>query len=153
MKLTVAGTSHREPTPLRPMSWLDWAQDDEEYVGGDYRIRLIGPGRWQVLHRGSHLAYDPSLQSAFSVAEHHHRELLRRRDLMVWGGVLLASILVSGLVEMISRTLDIWAVPVLAIALYAGVSAVVRMYAAATRNRFDPYRRRAPWEPRAWWQQ
>ena len=147
----MASTSHRSPPPIRPMSWLDWSQDGDEYAGGDYRIRLLGPRRWEVLHCDVHIAFDPSLQSALSVAEHHHRERLRLRDLKVWGGVLVVSILVAGIVEMTLRTLDVWAVPVLAIAFYAGISAIVRLSAAATRNRFDPYRRRAPWEPRAWW--
>lgn len=31
------------PVPLLPMSWLGWSRAEDEYVGGDYRIRLIGP--------------------------------------------------------------------------------------------------------------
>ena len=152
MGLTIAGTSHKPPAPILPMSWLDWEQDGDEYVGGEYRIRLLAPRRWEVLHGNSHLAYDESLRSALAEAEHHHVERLRLRDLKVWGAVLAASILVSGIVELTSRAMEMWAVPILAIALYAGTSAIVRIFAAATRNRFDPYRRRAPWEPRAWWQ-
>ena len=151
MSFTIAGSRHKSPPPIRPMSWLDWSQVGDEYVGGDYRIVLIEPRRWEIRYRGSHLAEDPSLQSALTVAEHHYRELLRLRDLVTWGIVLVGSLIIAGLVELTSRTIDMWAVPILAVALFAGVSAVVRIFAAATRSRFDPYRRRAPWEPHAWW--
>ena len=151
MSLTVI--QPRQPDPILPMSWLEWRREgDDEYAGGAYRIRLIEPYRWEVLHGGRHLFYDRSLNSSLTRADHHYRDGLRRRDLMMWFTLFVASIGLAALVETTRETLELWGVPLLALAMYGSVSAVVRFYAAWTRNRFDPYRRRAPWESRGWWQ-
>ena len=142
----------KQPDPILPMSWLEWRREGDEYAGGDYLVRLVEPYRWEVLRAGRHLFYDRSLNSSLTRADHHYRDRLRIRDLIVWTAVLIASIGLGVVVEITRDTLDLWGVPLLALAMYGGGAAVVRFYAALTRNRFDPYRRRAPWEPRGWWQ-
>ena len=149
MSLTVI--QPREPGAILPMSWVDWKRDGDEYVGGDYRIRLIEPYRWEVVRAGSHLFYDTRLSGALTRADHHYRDRLRIRDLITWGAVLVLSVLLAAGVEMAGERSGLWSIPLLAVALYGGLSAFVRMVAAATRSRFDPYRRRAPWESRMWW--
>jgi hypothetical protein len=150
MSLTVIQST--PPTPIVPMMWLDWRKEGDGYVGADYRIQLIEPHRWEVLLRGRHLFFDGRLSSAVTRADHHFRDRLRVRDLITWGAVLVASVLGAGAIEVWQSTLRLWSLPLFALVFYAAVSAVVRGYAAMTRNRFDPYRRRAPWEPRGWWQ-
>lgn len=150
MPLTVI--EPRKPDPILPMSWLDWRRDGDEYAGGVYRIRLIEPYRWEVLRNGRHLFYDRSLTSSLTRADHHYRERLRARDLIMWAVVFVLSIGLAGAVEEMRDTLGLWGVPLLALSMYGAIGAVVRSYAAWTRSRFDPYRRRAPWEPRGWWQ-
>lgn len=71
--------------PLRPMSWLKWSRDGDQYIGGEYVIRLVEPYRWEVLHRGIHLRFEPKLNTSLAQAEHHHIERLRIHDLVGWG--------------------------------------------------------------------
>lgn len=150
MSLTVV---HPKPAAaLLPMGWLDWQRDDGDYVGGDYRISLIEPHRWDVRLDGRHLFFDFRLSGALQRADHHYRDRLRRRDLIVWSTVLVVSVVAMAALELFAATNALWSIPLLALALYGAISAAVRIFAAATRSRFDPYRRRAPWEPRAWWQ-
>lgn len=73
-------------------------------------------------------------------------------DLVVWGVVLVASLADMALIDATVGLTCMWSVPVLRLVLYAGLSAFVRVLAAASLDRFNPYRRRAPWEPRNWWQ-
>lgn len=152
MSARLSGTGPKAPGPIAAFSWLDWQRDGTEYVGGDYRIRLIEAYRWEVLHGGEHLRFDERLSSALAQAEHHHIESLRRHDLWMWGLVLAGSILGGVLLESNVEFTELWALPLLALILYAGLSALVRLLAAATRDRYDPYRRRAPWERRDFWQ-
>lgn len=140
----------RSPDPLRPMSWLDWRQDGNEYVGGQYRIRLLGPFQWQVLLAGEHLLYHESRAGAMDDAEAHYREQLRRRDMGVYGLIgLLALVTISLIVEFIPFN-TLWSLLLFALVVYVGLTSLGRFTAAATRNRLDPFRRRAPWEPRGW---
>lgn len=143
-----------QPTPsgpVLPMSWLDWRRHGDEYSADGYLIRLIEPHRWEVLRDGHHLFFATRLSGALQQADHHYRDRLRVRDLITWSAVLVASIALAAGVELSGATGSLVAIPLLALALYGALSAVVRMYAAATRSRFDPYRRRAPWEPRSRW--
>ena len=48
MSVTTNHMGLKSPGPLMASSWLDWSRDDGEYVGGEYRIRLIEPYRWEV---------------------------------------------------------------------------------------------------------
>jgi hypothetical protein len=151
MSLTITGTPHRTPGAILPMSWLDWSQDGDDYVGGDYRVRLRRPFCWEVLLRGKHLFSAPGLHAALVGADRHHRERLRAHDLTAWGVVLAFSVLTVALVEIVGDRAGLWSVALLGTALYAGISALVRLYAAFTRSSFDPYRRPAPWESRHRW--
>ncbi len=135
------------------MSWLDWSQDADEYAGGEYRIRLVEPYRWEVLHRGAHLRFDTRLSSALAQAEHHFGERLRAHDLVGWGLILLGSVAAIALMGATVGLTRLWSIPVLCVLLYVGLSAMARLFAAASRDRYNPYRRRAPREPRNWWQQ
>ena len=138
--------------PLRPMSWLEWSRVGDLYIGGDYVIRLVEPYRWEILHRDTHVRFEPKLSAALAQAEHHHVERLRRLDLVGWGVVLVASLVAMALVDATVGLTGVWSVPVLCVLLFSGLSALARVLAAASRDRFNPYRRRAPWEPRNWWQ-
>ena len=139
------------PDPLRPMSWLDWRQDGEEYIGGQYRIKLLAPHKWQVLLGGEHLRVHKRRAGAMDEAETHQPEGLRRRDMGVYGLIgLLALAAISLMVEFIPFN-TLWSLLLFALLVYVGLTSLGRFTAAATRNRLDPYRRRAPWEPRGWW--
>ncbi|NNC93223.1 MAG: hypothetical protein HKN80_12110 [Acidimicrobiia bacterium] len=148
MTLIIAGTPHKPAAPILPMSWLDWVKEGDEYVGGEYRIRLIEPYRWEVLRKGKPAFFDTRLSGALARTEDHYRDRLRVRDLLTWSAVLAGSVLLGVVVELSRDAIGLWGFPLQAAALYVGMSAIVRFYAALTRNRFDPYRRRAPWERR-----
>ena len=137
---------------FRPASLLDWWQVGDELRGGPYRIRLIEPHRWEISRDGIVVAEEPTRSSSLHRAELHHREVLRRRDIVVWSGVILLSVAaVAALAEWVERATIVW-VGVLALAMFVGVSGVVRLVAALTGSRHDPYRRKAPWEKRRrWW--
>lgn len=87
----------------RPGSLLDWHRTgDKCYVGGDYAITLVGRRKWETDYLGDHLEFNDSREWSFRSAEEHHREVLRRHDLMLFGTVAMISGL--GLFAM-------WAVP------------------------------------------
>ena len=148
--MSITGVSHKPPPPILPMSWLDWARADDEYVGGRYRIRLIEAHRWEVLRDGNHLFFDARLSGALARAEDHHRGMLRIRDLTTWAAVLAGSWLLGTLVGSWRETLGLRGYPLLVLAVAGLMVALVKLHAAATRSRFNPYRRRAPWEGRSW---
>lgn len=147
--MSIAGTSPK--APILPMSWLDWERDGDEYAGGSYRIRLIEPHRWEALREGKHIFYDTRLSNALVRTEEHYRNRLRVRDLFTWSAVFAASILLVVALDKWRDNVGLWGYLLLVVAMFASMSAVVRFYAAATGNRFDPYRRRAPWEKRRRW--
>ena len=138
-------------TPLhRPASLLDWRQEPgtERYVGGAYEIVLVEPRKWDVRHRGEHVGYDESREASFQMAERHHRDALRRRDLLTWGTVAMAAFLgVSAVYAGVERGSLLW-VLVLAALFYACIAGIIRFVAALSRNPANPYRRRDPWERR-----
>ena len=77
-----------------PGSLLDWHETaTQRYVGGEYGVTLIEPYKWEIRYRGEHLEFDDSLQYAIHIAENHHREILRSRDLKRFGSVAVASAL------------------------------------------------------------
>lgn len=105
-----------------------------------------------MLHRGIHLQFEPRLSAAVAQAEHHHIESLRVRDLAIWGVVLIGSLSAMALMDAVGRLTELWFIPLFCVLLFTDLSALARLLAAASRDRFNPYRRRAPWEPRNWWQ-
>ena len=138
------------PGPVGAFSWLDWTREGDEYVGGEYRIRLVGPACWEVLLRNEHIQFDDRLSSALARAGHHHIEAVRRRDMVKWSLVMVGSLLAVLFVAAIDPDQGVTLV-VGGIASILGLTGFARFSGAATRNLYDPYRRRAPWEPRDWW--
>lgn len=148
-----AGRKPQSPIadPIRPMSWLDWHEDVDGFAGGDYRIRLLEPFRWEVSRAGRHVLFHETRSGAMDEAETHYREGLRRRDMWVFGLIaLLAGTAVLLAIAFVPLD-DLWRVLLFALLVHVVLSSLGRFVAAATRNRLDPYRRRAPWEPRSWW--
>jgi hypothetical protein len=142
-----------EPAMRRPGSVIDWRIEDGDYVGDGYRIHLVEAHHWEITRRGARMAGEPTLTAAFSVVERHRRDALRRRDLATWAGVA-SSALVAGIAigQLVTEGSVLW-VLVAGAVLYAGVSAVVRFFAALAPNVANPYRRRMPWERRRRWRQ
>ena len=128
----------------RPTSLLSWREAEEGFVGGDYRIRLLGPYQWEISHRGRVLEINRSRRAAFEVVEDHFRARMRLRDSVRWAGVALGAAVVGGIAASWPNLHAAWLVGILSAAMFAGVSALVRMVAALTGNRNDPYRRREP---------
>jgi hypothetical protein len=129
----------------RPGSVLDWRISGEEYLAGDYRIRLIEPRKWEITHRGATIAYHPSRASAFVIVEDHCRDAIRRRDLIrlaLTFVIAIAGWMTAGLV---AEEMWVLALPVV---LYFTLSSFIRFFAVLSRNVNDPYRRRMPWEKR-----
>lgn len=92
------GPPRHEPSPIEgarlhhPASLFNWYETaPRHYVGGHYEVTFIEPYKWEIRHRGRHVEFDESLEWSFRIAENHHREMLRSRDLRVFGGVALAS--------------------------------------------------------------
>ena len=152
MSVTANHRGLKSPGPLVASSWLDWSRDDDEYVGGDYRIRLIEPYRWEVLFRGDHLRFDDRLSAALAHAEHHYIEAVRIRDMTKWGLVTLVSAVGLALLVSTEGLTGFFTFPLSLVIIVTGLAALARFVAVATRNLYDPYRRRAPWEPRRWWE-
>jgi hypothetical protein len=147
--MSITGVSQKVPPPILPMSWLDWARAGDEYVGGQYRIRLVEAYRWEVLRDGKHLFFDARLSGALVRAEDHYRDWLRIRDLATWGAVLVAATVLGIMVGSVREALGLRGYLVLVLAMSGSMVALVKFHAAATGNRSNPYRRRAPWERRS----
>lgn len=139
-----AETVSEQGSPIPAMSWLDWSRRGNEYVGGRYRVRLIEPYRWEVVHDGEHLFFDASLKSALIRTDDHHRERLRRRDLFTWGALTAGSASAAAIIELLGGFEPLWSILLLWIIVYLCVSGIVRFFAAAGRHPTHPYRRRAP---------
>lgn len=130
---------------------LSWVHDGDDLISGQYRIRLIGPGRWETTRRGRVLQEDTRRSMALAFAEHHHRERQRTHQIPGWGLVAVAALLVAALAgQWIESPLGYL---LLAGAVWAFLSSIARCVASITRSLIDPYRTREPWEPPDWWNQ
>lgn len=139
----------RIPRPASPIEW--WALGDE-IRGGPYRIRLVAAHRWEISRSGVVVAEERTRSASFHRAETHLRQHQRRTDVVVWSIVLVLGIAAMGALAEWVKSATIWWVSMLGLALFVVVSAVVRLGAALTGSRNDPYRRLMPWERRArWW--
>lgn len=128
---------------------LRWTRDGDDLVAGKYRIRLLGPGRWETTRRGQVLRVDPRRSIALAMAEHHHREIQRIQQITRWGlcaGVALLGAAVAN--HWISTPLGFL---LFAAAVSAFLSSTARCLAAISRSLIDPYRTRESWEPPDWW--
>lgn len=143
----------RELASRRPESVIDWQRDDDDYVGDGYRIHLAEPARWEITNGGRRLHIVSSLRSAFSIVEHHRRETLRRRHLVLMAAWFIVGTTGGFLVSSIAdETRQVLLVPIAIASFFLGLAAFVRFLAVLGRNVNDPYRRRLPWERLSWWQ-
>lgn len=145
--LTLPGPGE-EPFRL-PSGLLEWQVGDAEATADAYRVTRRGERDWECSFRGRRLSSHPRRVSAFAYAEHHHRELRRRRIIIGWSIVAAVSGVIAGVALAAIETL--WGVWVLGLAFAGGLSALARVSAAAGRSLDDPYRAREPWEEATWW--
>jgi len=131
-----------------PGGLLAWSEEGDDLTARRYLIRNAGPNRWELVRRGRVNGVHRLQSVARRIAEIDHREMLRRRDIAVWGTLAGAGLVAS-----------VWFVLMWGVAGFFGLVAAVfvaaagtaRMLAAVSRNAYDPYRRRDPWEERDWW--
>jgi hypothetical protein len=133
------------------MSLLGWRNTNDEYMGGNYRIRLVRAGCWEIRYRSEPVAMADGLKLAMSRAELDYRERLRNRDVVGWG----TSSAVFGVVLLWMAST--WTNEVgfffLFTALFWGLlNTLTRFIAATGWSQNDPYRRRLPWERRDWYE-
>lgn len=132
----------------RPASRLSWRRRDDEYFGGDYTVALVAPHRWEVFYRGYHESFQPTRALALTRAEDHHKEVVRKRDLVRLGIIGVVSLTTTFALYAIDSP-GSWVLALqfaIAILLFVGFSAIAMFQATLFRNRRDPYRRREPWE-------
>jgi hypothetical protein len=123
---------------------LKWVADGDDLVARDYRIRLLGPRCWETTHGDQVLRVDPRRSMAIASAEHHYRELVRRRRITLSSFTALAAVLVGIVATQ-------WIHTPLGFLVFAGaiglfIASAARFAAALSRNILDPYRIREPWE-------
>ncbi len=117
----------------RPASLLDWQETgSRRYIGGDYEIAFVEAYRWELRYRGEHLEFDDSRENTFRVAENHHRERLRVRDLMWFGAIVVASTIAFFVMLALPRDNGLW-VLVLGAVWVAFVSAGMRFVLTLVR--------------------
>lgn len=136
--------------PVRVASGrLRWAPEGRDLVAGRYRIRLLGPGRWETTRRGRVLHVDSRRSMALAYAEHHHREIQRLTQITGWGLGAASGLLAAVVLYKWTSTPIGFLLFALAIGTFLGSGA--RCVAAMTRSLLDPYRTRESWEPPDWW--
>lgn len=138
----------------KPDSVLDWTMTAGEYRAKGYRIHLLGESEWEITHKGTTLGSTERLTWAFSVAELHRGQAIRRRDLIRHGLTFLLAILAGGAIIAVvdeAKQLYLWVAYVLVFSVTVGSS--VRFYAALTGTVDDPYRRLLWWERRRRWRE
>lgn len=128
---------------------LQWALDGEVLVAGAYRIQLQGPKQWVTTFRGKVLRVDARRSLAIAWTEHHHRELLRLRRIIV-SGLSAGAALMAGILgaHWMSTPIGYF---IFAVSAGVFVGSLARFIAALSRNLLDPYRIREPWERHDWW--
>ena len=131
-----------------PGSVLDWHIFDDGFIAGDYRIRLLGPERWQVTCDEATVGEYRRLKTAFSTCEHHARDVLRRRA-VVRHGVVAALAFVAWL--LVDAAFGLTGIGYFALALFpvvfVGIRALVRCLASTAGNIDNPYLPRIGWDP------
>lgn len=128
---------------------LRWRPVGEHLVARDYRIRLLGPDRWETTYRGRLLGIYTRRSKALALAEHHFREVQRVQQITRWGlsaGVALLGATVAAQWISTPQGFLLFAV---AVGMFLGSTA--RCLAAINRSLLDPYRTRESWEPPDWW--
>lgn len=78
-----------------PGGRLRWSRHGADLLAGDYRIRLLGPGSWETTLRGRVMRVDGRRSTALAAAEHHYREMLRVRRIVVWGVLALVAMVTA----------------------------------------------------------
>lgn len=92
---------------------------------------------------------DGRRSTALAAAEHHYREMLRVRRIVVWGVLALVAMVTAAAAGHWMHTLSGYLLFAAAAGLF--VSSAARLVASLSRNLLDPYRIREPWESRDWW--
>lgn len=133
----------------RPESIIDWQASNGEFEGAGYRIRHLTSKDWEVAHRGKVLKHTTRQSSAFSVVEHHRRESLWRRDLMMRAAVAFLAIIAFFVLAAFSNIPGVWFLGIIVIGI--GFAGTVRFFSILNRHVDDPYRRPLPWERVSWW--
>jgi hypothetical protein len=128
---------------------LRWTRRGDDLVAGRYRIRLRGPGEWELMHRGRALELHARRSNALARAERHHREAQRRQQITCY--VVLAGVGFVAASVVAPRLTEPWGLFVFAVAIWVLLRSAARGLASATRNLLDPYRTKEKWEPRDWW--
>lgn len=128
---------------------LRWTADGDDLVARGYRIRLLGPCQWETTHGHRVLRVDRRRSMAIASAEHHHRELLRSRRIMLASVTATVAVLVGVVSTRWVHTPQGFLVFASAVGLF--VASAARLVAALSRNILDPYRIREPWERISWW--
>ncbi len=131
-----------------PAGLLAWSRDGADYLAGRYRISLLEPSRWEISYRGDPIDHDPSLRASFRIAELHWRKVLRKRDAIAWGALIVGATAAGAIANAVLGVGNIPWYLVMIVLVWVAVSALVRMVSALTDNPRDPYRRRMPWERR-----
>lgn len=128
---------------------LVWTRDGDDLVAGKYRIRPIGPGKWETMRSGRFLRLDSRRSTALAMAEHHHRDFQRTQQITRWGLSAGAGLLAA--VALSYRMTTLMGFLLFMVAVGAFLSSLARCVAAINRNLLDPYRTRESWEPPDWW--
>lgn len=138
----------------KPDSLLDWSIRGDGYVADHYRIRFLGESDWKITYKGTNLGSAEKLKWAFSVVEHHHREAIRRRDLIRYGLTFVLAILAGGaIIAVVDEVQQLWLWPAYVLLFATALGGAVRFYVTLTGNLDDPYRRPLPWERRRRWRE
>jgi hypothetical protein len=58
-----------------PAGRLSWCREGDDLVAGGYRVRCLGPERWETTYRDRLLTTERRRSLALAMAEHHFREL------------------------------------------------------------------------------
>lgn len=127
---------------------MAWRLEGTGYAGGDYRIVLLAPRRWEISHRGTPIGHEPSLKTSFQIAEHHRRETLRGRDTVAWGVLATVATVAAIAVRLAVSEINLAWFVVLIVLSAVALTALVRMFSSLAGHPSDPYRRRLPWERR-----
>jgi hypothetical protein len=134
-----------------PGSFLEWRIFDDGFIADAYRIVLLGPKEWRLSEADREVGVYRSLRTAFSSAEHHHREALRRgsvrRNAVIVAAAIAAWLTVDALFGVVGAGL--WILVLFPIVL-VGMLALVRCLAGLSGNVHNPYLS-VPYDPRSLW--
>ena len=134
-----------------PGAYLEWQIFDDGFIADAYRIVLMGPREWRLTEADEHVGVYRSLRTAFSSAEHHYRESLRKRSVkrnaLVVALAIVSWLAVDALFDVVGAGL--WVVVLFPI-VFVGMTSLVRCLAGLSGNAHNPYIS-IPYDPRSLW--